>query len=145
MVAERIVIALASRAGALSSGRDCQYARAQPTDHDHEKRLRAVEHKQWWLSGVAQALASLPRTSALASRYGGTSRQLRWYRLLNQMAEVPWNKPTPHKWRLFHSEGENHEDGSCCCHYCNGDRSPRSGEGEAVAIGAPARLSVVGA
>src|SRR5215471_14694314 len=41
-------------------------------------------------------------------------------------------------------EGENHEDGSCCCHSCDGDRSPRSGEGEAGAIGAPARLSVVG-
>src|SRR5215467_11899037 len=67
-----------------------------------------------------------------------------WYRLLNQMAEFPWNKPTPHNWRSFHPEGENHEDASCCCYSCDGDRSPRSGEGEAVAIGAPpARLSVV--
>src|SRR5215468_1419035 len=47
--------------------------------------------------------------------------------------------------RLREPEGENHEDGSCCCHSCDGDRSPRSGEGEAGAIGAPARLSVVGA
>src|SRR6516225_3183587 len=47
-------------------------------------------------------------------------------------------------------EGENHEDASCCRHSCDGDRSPRCGEGEAGAIGAgaisaPARLSVVGA
>src|SRR5215470_478565 len=48
-------------------------------------------------------------------------------------------------WRPATPEGENHEDASCCCHSCDGDRSPRSGEGEAVAIGAPARLSVVGA
>ena len=39
---------------------------------------------------------------------------------------------------------------SCCRHSCDGDRSPRSGEGEAGAIGAgaisaPARLSVIGA
>src|SRR5215813_8540001 len=47
--------------------------------------------------------------------------------------------------RLREPEGENHEDDSCCCHSCDGDRSPRSGEGEAGAIGAPARLSVVGA
>src|SRR5262249_47975981 len=73
------------------------------------------------------------------------SGNLPWYRLLNQMAEFPWNKPTPHNRRSFHPEGENHEDASCCCHSCDGDRSPRSGEGEAVAIGAPARLSVVGA
>src|SRR5262252_9429110 len=63
--------------------------------------------------------------------------------------ETPrWNKPTPHNWRSFHPEGENHEDASCCCHSCDGDRSPRSGEGgegEAGAIGAPARLSVIGA
>src|SRR5215469_18831538 len=42
-------------------------------------------------------------------------------------------------------EGENHEDASCCRHSFDGDRSPRSGEGEAGEIGAPARLSVVGA
>src|SRR5262249_42891087 len=92
-----------------------------------------------------QSLASLPRISALASGYDGTSRQPPWYRLLNQMAEFPWNKPTPHNWPSFHPEGENHEDASCCCHSCDSDRSPRSGEGEAGAIGAPARLSVVGA
>src|SRR5215831_230970 len=39
----------------------------------------------------------------------------------------------------------NHEDASCCRHSCDGPRSPRSGEGEAGAIGTPARLSVVGA
>src|SRR5215471_13108138 len=27
-----------------------------------------------------------------------------WYSLLNQMAEFPWNKPTPHNWRSFHPE-----------------------------------------
>src|SRR5262245_40881681 len=42
-------------------------------------------------------------------------------------------------------KGENHEDASCCRHSCDGDRSPHSGEGEAGEIGAPARLSVVGA
>src|SRR5215831_4510962 len=43
-------------------------------------------------------------------------------------------------------EGVSNEDASCCRHSCDGDRSPRSGEGEAGAIGAPpARLSVVGA
>jgi len=34
------------------------------SDKDHEKRLRAVEHKQWWLSGVA-AVAGF-----LASHFG---------------------------------------------------------------------------
>src|SRR5215468_1321701 len=48
-------------------------------------------------------------------------------------------------WRPATPEGENHEDASCCRHSCDGDRSPRSGEGEAGEIGAPARLSVVGA
>src|SRR5215472_8517355 len=43
-------------------------------------------------------------------------------------------------------EGVSNEDASCCRHSCDGDRSPRSGEGEAGAIGTPpARLSVVGA
>src|SRR5262249_31572811 len=43
-------------------------------------------------------------------------------------------------------EGVSNEDASCCRHSCDGDRFPRSGEGEAGAIGAPpARLSVVGA
>src|SRR5262245_40762618 len=42
-------------------------------------------------------------------------------------------------------EGENHEDASCCRHSCDGDRFPCSCEGEAGEIGAPARLSVVGA
>src|SRR5215472_11317351 len=43
-------------------------------------------------------------------------------------------------------EGVSNEDASCCRHSCDDDRSPRSGEGEAGAIGAPpARLSVVGA
>src|SRR6516162_2273008 len=38
----------------------------------------------------------------------------------------------------------SNEDASCCRHSCDGDRYPRSGEGEAGAIGAPpARLSVV--
>src|SRR5262249_61471301 len=31
----------------------------------------------------------------------GTSRHLPWCCLLNQMAEFPWNKPTPHNWRSF--------------------------------------------
>src|SRR5262249_34772640 len=49
-------------------------------------------------------------------------------------------------WRSFHPEGENHEDASCCCHSCDGDGSPRRGEGEAVARGPPpAGLSVGGA
>src|SRR5262245_33092329 len=55
------------------------------------------------------------------------------------------HKPTPHNSRSFHPEVENHEDASCCRHSCDGDRSPRSSEGEAGEIGAPARLSVVGA
>jgi hypothetical protein len=33
-------------------------------DKDHEKRLRGLEHKQWWLSGVA-AVAGF-----LASHFG---------------------------------------------------------------------------
>src|SRR5262249_24696693 len=48
--------------------------------------------------------------------------------------------------RRAQQEGVSNEDASCCRHSCDGDRSPRSGEGEAGAIGAPpARLSVVGA
>src|SRR5215471_8236085 len=45
-------------------------------------------------------------------------------------------------------EKSHARDRSCFAQYhsCDGDRSPRSGEGEAGAIGArPARLSVVGA
>src|SRR5262249_35144325 len=98
-----------------------------------------------WLSGRFMLDLALV---FLASHFGPSfkaSRQLPWYCLLNQMAEFPWNKPTPHNWRSFHPEGENHEDASCCCHSCDGDRSPRSGEGEAGAIGAPAGLSVLGA
>src|SRR5262249_8934997 len=59
-------------------------------------------------------------------------------------AEDKQSKPATNS-RSFHPEGENHEDASCCRHSCDGDRSPRSGEGEAGEIGAPARLSVVGA
>jgi hypothetical protein len=67
--------------------------------------------------------------------------------------QCPWHKPAYLGIvfsRLFHPEGENHEDASCCRHSCDGARSPRSGEGEAGAIdagaiGTPARLSVVGA
>src|SRR5262249_56053113 len=59
-------------------------------------------------------------------------------------AEDRQSKPATNS-RSFHPEGEKHEDASCCRHSCDGDRSPRSGEGEAGEIGAPARLSVVGA
>src|SRR5262249_60725078 len=51
-----------------------------------------------------------------------------------------------HVARSVQQEGVSNEDASCCRHSCDGDRSPRSGEGEAGAIGAPpASLSVVGA
>ena len=62
--------------------------------------------------------------------------------------QCPWHKPAYLGIvfsRSFRPEGENHEDASCCRHSCDGARSPRSGEGEAGAIGTPARLSVVGA
>ena len=41
---------------------------ALATDADHEKRLRAVEKKQWWLSGVAAVVGFL------ASHFGPSFR-----------------------------------------------------------------------